>query len=627
MHNKKPKNSEVDAYSYIKDELNKLGWRVKNPARFLDGEVYKQNEVLSNTELKKWLVRDMPEAVVMLSDSVCWVIESKRDIHDMPKALDEGVNQYAKKINNSEHIKCAFVSGVTGNDTDGYEVSNLYLQDGKVSKILINGIEKTSLLSKDQALHILETGDPSFTDFPELSEEKFLSTAEKINEILHLAAINKSKRARFIAGIILSFTSKTKPNLDKDTKPLVKEINDNIESVLRAKNKEDFLDFISLQLPPNEDNHIKYKRAIVQTYRELEGLDIKSAMNSGNDVLGKFYEVFLKYGNGAKEIGIVLTPRHITQFAVEVMNITHNDFVFDPTCGTGGFLVSAFDYVKRTSTEEQVDKFKVNSIFGIEQEDDVVALALVNMIFRGDGRNNIREGNCFQKRINKTIKDGQVTGAYSLEDSGEKIISKVLMNPPFALKTSDEQEYHFIDYALSQMVDGGILFAIIPMSVLVEPSTGKWRKNILLKKHTLLAAITLPEDLFYPVSVGTVGIFIRKGHPHAASNPVYFARATSDGFLKKKGKRLFDKNAENRLNTVQEELKMFMANPNVNFENIPEFKKAVYINPDVDIELAPEAYLDSKNPDLNELEEGINQMLREAVAFKVKYENRIVDHD
>ena len=44
-------------------------------------------------------------------------------------------------------------------------------------------------------------------------------------------------------------------------------------------------------------------------------------MNSGKDVLGKFYEVFLKYGNGAKEIGIVLTPRHITRFASEVLDI------------------------------------------------------------------------------------------------------------------------------------------------------------------------------------------------------------------------------------------------------------------------------------------------------------------
>jgi len=70
-------------------------------------------------------------------------------------------------------------------------------------------------------------------------------------------------------------------------------------------------------------------------------------MASGNDVLGKFYEKFLKYGNGAKEIGIVLTPRHITEFASEVLDVKYNDYVLDPTCGTGGFLVSAFDYSKK----------------------------------------------------------------------------------------------------------------------------------------------------------------------------------------------------------------------------------------------------------------------------------------
>ena len=60
-------------------------------------------------------------------------------------------------------------------------------------------------------------------------------------------------------------------------------------------------------------------------------------MRSNTDVLGKFYEVFLKYGNGAKEIGIVLTPRHVTNFAAEVMNITYKDIIYDPTCGTEGF--------------------------------------------------------------------------------------------------------------------------------------------------------------------------------------------------------------------------------------------------------------------------------------------------
>lgn len=91
-------------------------------------------------------------------------------------------------------------------------------------------------------------------------------------------------------------------------------------------------------MPPTPDNHIKFRKALLETMQELDSINIRSAMNSGTDILGRFYEQFLKYGNGSKEIGIVLTPRHITKFAVEVLNITSKDKVLDPACGSGGFL-------------------------------------------------------------------------------------------------------------------------------------------------------------------------------------------------------------------------------------------------------------------------------------------------
>ena len=110
--------------------------------------------------------------------------------------------------------------------------------------------------------------------------------------------------------------------------------------------------------------------------------------------------------------------------------------------------------MKKNSTQEQIDNFKQNNIFDIEQDDEVVALALINMIFRGDGRNNMKEGNCFQTNIEQTIIDENKTGKFEkrlqkikykdnkgkeqekLESAKTKkpIITKVLMNPPFALK-------------------------------------------------------------------------------------------------------------------------------------------------------------------------------------------------
>lgn len=630
MHSNKPKNSEVDAYTYIKEELEKLGWNVKNPARVASGEVYKQNEVLANNEIKKYLGRDMPEAVIKLNEKEFWVIESKREKKDIDTALNEAIDQYAKKINGSKKIQCVIASGVAGNDVDGYKVVNKYLKNGKWETILFNGKTKNILLSKEQAKYILKNNVIDYKEFPDLPEAKYISAAEEINEILHNAGINKNKRARFIAGLILSLSLDSEVDLrESDTTTLVDNVNALIKKKLREVEKVNFFDFLKLELPPSPENHIKYRQAIVETLKELQTLDIRNAMASGKDVLGEFYEKFLKYGNGAKEIGIVLTPRHITKFAVDVLDIKPNDYVLDPACGTGGFLVSAFDHVRNTASEKQIDEFKNHHIFGIEQDDEVVALALVNMIFRGDGRNNMNEGNCFQKNIEKTNKGSIVSGSFVKREenfSKNPIITKVMMNPPFALKKGDEKESHFIDYALSQMQDGGVLFVIVPISVMVEGSGKNWRKE-LLENNSLLAVITFPEDLFYPVSVGTVGVFLKKGIPHNFDEQkVYFARAISDGFRKKKGKRIKVEDSENRLAEVENELKGFIVNQNLKLSNAAEFKKICNLDKnDLGIELVPEAYIDSRIPSLPEIEKGIEEMIKEAIAFKIKYSDKLED--
>ena len=640
MHTNKPKNSEVDAYTYIKEELEKLGWIVKNPARFDIGEVYKQNEVLSHKELKKMLVRDMPEAVIKLSEKEFWVIESKRNRINIDQALDEAKNQYAKKINKSKKVKCVLISGVAGNDSDGYVVKNQILINSSWKTVLFEENKvKNILLSKDQIKFIFNDKKKEISEkknrvlyknLPDIPEKKYIEVAENINEILHNAGINKNKRARFIAGLVLAYSVGSIDRKNENTKTLVGNVNVLIEQKLIEVRKENFIDFLKLEVPPVVENHIKYRKAIKESLNELDTLDIINAMNSGRDVLGEFYEKFLKYGNGAKEIGIVLTPRHVTKFAVDVLNVNYNDYVLDPTCGTGGFLVSSFDYIKKNASEKQIDKFKNYNLFGIEQEDEVVALALVNMIFRGDGRNNMSSGNCFYKNINKIIKQDNITGSVVLEDrpikeNNNPVVTKVLMNPPFALKNSKEKERDFINYALKQMEDNGILFAIIPISVMVEGGEGKiWRKE-LLENNTLLAVMTFPDDLFYPVSVGTIGVFLKKGISHDFDNQnVYFARGITDGFRKKKGKRITDKRERNQIKEIKEELKAFLVNQNLKFENISEFKKICKLDKeDKNYELVPEAYIDSKIPTHEEIEEGIEKMVRESVAFKIKFYNQL----
>ena len=628
---KQPKDSEADAYSYIKEQLSLLGWIVKNPARNLNGEVYRQNECLNHPEIKKALNLEKPEAVVKISSSKLWIIESKRHQNQLEQALDEA-KEYANKINaKSNVITALIVTGVAGNDTDTYLVKHRYWNGAAYIPITVNGHEPTSFLSKELAEQVLKNG-AVIDDIPKVSEEFFIQKAERINEILHNGAINLNLRARVIAALALCYLAKEMPNRESDPTELISDINTRVKEVLEKHGKGEFKSLIELQLPPTRDNYKKFKSAIIQTFQELDNLNIRSAMKSNTDVLGKFYEVFLKYGNGAKEIGIVLTPRHITSFAAEVVGVTYKDIVYDPTCGTGGFLVAAFDRVRSNSTQDQTDIFKRHNLFGVDQDGSVIALAIVNMIFRGDGRNNMHEGNCFhQYLVPLTTKDEELkvdvaTADFSPEPSSKKVVTKVLMNPPFALKVETEKEYKFVKYALDEMDDGGILFAILPISTMVEGTACQWRKS-LVTENTLLAVVSFPDDLFYPVSQNTVGIFVRKGNSSQSQHPynVLWCRVVSDGFLKKKGKRKFF-NKVNDLTMVTPYLRTFIANPEMPIGDIPQ-KLKIY-PPDISenngIELAPEAYIDDKPYTKEELLDAMNKLYKENVAFKVRFGEQYV---
>jgi type I restriction-modification system DNA methylase subunit len=612
----KSRDTEVDAYVFIRDELKTLGWNIRNPARYPKGQVYTQNQCLSHPEIEKWLGQKRPENTVKLAETKFWVIEAKRSHRQIKQAIDEA-EYYAKKINKSKIIKVPIISGVAGNEIDGYVIKSRFLIGNKFELITINEKEVSGLISPEIAKILLSTNNPDIKDIP-VDEKLFLSKAEKINGILHIGAINKNQRAKVMAALLLSIIDETPPNIDASPPVLINDINGRVKSVLNKQGKPEFYEYIKLSLPATEDNHIKFKNALVSTIQELNNLNIRSAMNSGTDVLGKFYEVFLKYGNGAKEIGIVLTPRHITKFATEILNPTLQDIIYDPCCGTGGFLISCFDHVKPNANEKQINKFKQNNLFGVEQEPEVVALAIVNMIFRGDGKNNIVEGNCFQRYL--VSSNGGIKYRYEKpREENYQTVTKVLMNPPFALKNSDEKEYKFVDYALTQIQDGGLLFSILPSSEMVRGGSYLgWRRK-LLEKNTLLAVVTFPEDLFYPIGVHTIGVFIKKGIQHPKNQNVLWIRALNDGLLKSKGKRLPNPKAKNDLEEIKNMLQAFIMNPKMKIDNVPEFQKACPIDfKDKILELAPEAYLGQHIPSLEETEEDMEKTIRESVAFLIK---------
>ena len=510
---------------------------------------------------------------------------------------------------------------MAGNEDDGYIVNSQLLVGSEWRNVQINGIDTTGLLSESECRKLIENDDPNLED-PPINEALFVKTAERINGTLHEGAVNPNERAKVVSALLLSMLTQSGPQIEeRDTSLLVHDINNRAARILQQQGKQSFEDHIRLPLPAAEDNHVKLRRALVETLQDLRGLNIHSAMKSGADWLGTFYEVFLKYARWAQDLGIVLTPRHITRFAACAIGIGPHAIVYDPTCGTGGFLVAAFEEVKRSCGTDQIEEFKRHSVFGLEQDDGIAALAIVNMIFRGDGKNNIEQANCLVRHlVPANGPTGVRTAKFSKTSSKRPPVTRVLMNPPFSLKR--DKEYVFVNHALAQMVQGGLLFSILPYSVMAKSGQARtWRKN-LLERHTLLSVITLPIDIFYPVGAPPVGVFIKQGVPHDARKPVLWVRAETDGHLKSKGKRLPSPLTTNRLEDCLPTVRAFLDNPDIAVDSKPRFIIAAPVNADDDLlELVPEAYLEQEALEPADILSGVDSILRDASAFLVR--NRV----
>lgn len=484
-------DSEFRLYGYILQRLSEVGWDRRTPSK--GGHVYTQNEALEDSKLKSAFGSKRPENVVVVAAGEYWVIEAKSDVGDLAKAVQEARGR-ARAINGIEGASCRIITGIAGNPDTTHYIETHCLVGDHWERLSINNRDSTGFISPDQVRMVLTSGGAALHEY-EIDDALFDAKTASINETLHQGGINKRNRARVLACLLLALAEDAELPVSTSLNVLIGDINNRASQMLKKHGKESFISEIAITPPLSPDNDDKHRMALAIAIETLRELNIASAINSGRDMLGQFYEQFLKYANDAKELGIVLTPRHITTFAARIVGVQRDDIVFDPACGTGGFLVAALDKVRQDGSD--VDDFKTGNLHGIEQDQQIAALAIVNMIFRGDGSSNISEGDCFKKDV--AVRP-----------------DKVLMNPPFALK--DEYEWQFVDRALEVIKDDGLLFAVLPTTTMSSADDSRreitWRSQM-LQRHTLIAVVKLPEQLFYPhVSKGTYGVVIKANRKH-----------------------------------------------------------------------------------------------------------------
>jgi restriction enzyme bgcI subunit alpha len=253
--------------------------------------------------------------------------------------------------------------------------------------------------------------------------------------------------------------------------------------------------------------------------------------NTNFDILGNFYGEFVKYGGSdGNGLGIVLTPHHITSLMTELIDIVPSDYVLDPACGSGAFLISAMNHmINRANSEDEIVHIKQHQLLGIEMQEKMFTVATTNMILRGDGKSNLQLADMF---------------TVTAEEMREKKVNKILFNPPYSQGKTDKTltEINFIRHALNMLVIGGKLAVIVPLSTMVGKSKEeKEYKRKILENHTLEMVITLNKDTFYGVGTNTAIAIFESGKPHDIERKkVKFINFEDDGYVVKKHIGLVD---------------------------------------------------------------------------------------
>ena len=253
--------------------------------------------------------------------------------------------------------------------------------------------------------------------------------------------------------------------------------------------------------------------------------------NSAEDYLGRFYGEFMSYSGGdGQNLGIVLTPKHITELFCDLLDLKSTDKILDPCCGTAGFLIAAMhDMVSQTEDETQIKNIKKYQLFGIEEQSYMFTIATTNMILRGDGKSNLENGDFLSENPAKIQLKGCTVG---------------MMNPPYSMGSKSNPnlyEINFINHLLDSLVEDGRAAVIIPQSSLTGKTKDEQKlKETILKKHTLEGVITLNKNTFYGVGTHPCIAIFTAHNPHPKNKVCKFINFEEDGYVVSKHIGLID---------------------------------------------------------------------------------------
>ena len=242
-------------------------------------------------------------------------------------------------------------------------------------------------------------------------------------------------------------------------------------------------------------------------------VDAQDWLSLDIDTKGAIYEGILEKNGQDKKSGAgqYFTPRALIKAMVDVTNPKITETVCDPACGTGGFLLAAFDHMKRESQDRRKQMFlKTEALTGFDITPLVVTLASMNLYLHGVG-----------------IDSSPVKCEDSLEKEPSRLYDVILANPPFGTrpaglgeissmrqdffaKTSNNQ-LNFLQHIMLLLKVGGRAAVVLPDNVLFEGGAGETVRKKLLADYDLHTILRLPTGIFYAQGVRANVLFFSRG--------------------------------------------------------------------------------------------------------------------
>lgn len=447
----------------------------------------------------------------------------------------DGALHYAVKLAAEYNVIAVAVSGETKDDL---MVSNYYIKkDGTKSKLVNDG----KLLNINNYLKIFD--NVAFSE--NLKHVNIISKASYLNELFQAYSITEMTRCTLISAILVSLINEAF-RVSYASHATTIDLADAIISAIRAqfnksciRNKEEMIaEYEKILNEPlirqaaikhrdrsEREQTIEVLKELI-TYLHKYVYPLVNMEDSGYDVLGRFYTEFIRYAGSEQAQGLVLTPYHITDLFCDLARLTKNSVVYDPCCGTAGFLNTAMKRMIELSDHDtaKIAEIKERQLVGVELRPSMFTYACTNMMMRGDGKSNIYRDDCFQAKA-EIIKKHAPTVSF--------------LNPPYDVGTAGQMK--FIEHALNVVSHkDGVVVAIVQMSACVKNEKElKVVKQRILSKHRLVAVISMPDDLFYPVGVVTSVMVFEANRQHEGYE-TWFGMLKDDGFEKVKHKGRVD---------------------------------------------------------------------------------------